>query len=239
MKFFYFLFPREIVTKKLRLTLNTLAHFIMLTVFSFAKKRYMYCQNVFIRCNFCKCIWILLYLSAAAPIMKPSDFFSHSHFVCSFVPLYSAYHKHPTRELQTTVPWVGSLLLGQKKRNRKYLARLLKVGSYPHYTPGSGLHELCISVAWLVFFFGHNNRAVKLLSFERYQNHHRSFLLFIWCSGCQKHLLPFNLVHVKHSGRTTDVNFIDGMPVLSMWHTILHITLDISDGWLWIIYYCL
>lgn len=38
--------------------------------------------------------------------------------------------------------------------------------------------------------------------------------MVLWMS---KHLPPFNLVHVKHSGRTTDVNFINGMPVLSMY----------------------
>lgn len=38
--------------------------------------------------------------------------------------------------------------------------------------------------------------------------------MVLWMS---KHLPPFNLVRVKHSGRTTDVNFINGMPVLSMY----------------------
>lgn len=110
---------------------------------------------------------------------------------------------------------VGSLLLGQKKRNRKYLARLLKLGSYRQCT--QGLVKLCISVAWLAFFFGHNNQAVKLWALKGIKNHHRrsfiSFHMVLWMS---KHLLPFNLVHVKPSGRTTGVNFINGMPVLSM-----------------------
>lgn len=79
----YFLFSREIVTK----TLNTLALFILLTQFILQKKIIHVLPNVFIRCNFCKCIWILLYLSAAAHIMEPSYFFPLSlrMFLYSFV----------------------------------------------------------------------------------------------------------------------------------------------------------
>lgn len=45
-----------------------------------------------------------------------------------------------------------------------------------------------------------------------------------WMSRC---LLPFNLVHLKHpSGWTALINdrTLQGMPVVSMWHTIFHIT---------------